>query len=216
MTTLRYADRAKKLKKPPMPQFLIKEADALRRKRKFDGLHIPPTPANWRRPPLSIGSSSKMNNTIETPTPSKRLKVLAESRIENTGHSITFTTPNETPSAIVKTARKKNMLASAVKRNMDSLLKDIEEENGESNNENTLDDCSSPGFGSEISSISPYEIDSNLRKEIATSIKTPSFLHKTLNTTNMNNATLIDISNLSPMIRKITDQVGKEFQQRFR
>jgi hypothetical protein len=207
-----------------VPHSLLNEAQAQGRKRKLANIHMPPTPANWKRAPLSMSSAMKMNNTIETPTPSKRLKILAESRAD-TGHSITFTTPNETPSAFGASTKQKNMIASAVKRNMDKLLQDIEEENVEINPDVTLMADNSPGFGSEISSISPYETNpvATLRKEVSSSIKSPSFLQgvlrsnvNSLNTTNLNNATLIDVSTLSPMIRKITDQVGKQFQQCFR
>ena len=55
--TLRYADCVKKLEKPPMPPHLA-VATPFRRQ-----LLIPPTPATSRK---------RMNNTIETPTPSKR------------------------------------------------------------------------------------------------------------------------------------------------
>ena len=115
--------------KPPVPKYLLKEAQAQGRKRNYAGLHIPPTPAHWKKPLL------KMNNTIETPTPSKRLKTLNSNKVD-TAHSFTFATPNETPSDFHKktipnshSVQKHNMLASAVKRNMDKFLQDIEEEN---------------------------------------------------------------------------------------
>lgn len=239
---MRYADRAKELTKPAVPIYLLEEARAINRKRRFAAANIPPTPANWKRLPLSSGSVMKMNNTIETPTPSKRLKVLAQSRLD-TGHSLTFATPSETPSDFQTassynggSAFKKNLLASAVKRNMDKMLQDIEEENGGFGSsvtnhleDETLQADDSPVFGSEISSISPYARGS---KPIAclsaekhfSSMASPNLTSnalirssvKALNTTNLNNATLIDVSTLSPMIRKITDQVGKQFEKHFR
>ena len=226
VNTLRYANRAKELTKPPVPKYLLKEAQAQNRKRKFAGL-IPPTPAHWKRPIL------KMNNTIETPTPSKRLKMLNGSKID-TAHSFTFATPNETPSEFNKKpivnghSSSKNMLTSAVKRNMDKLLQDIEEETCETNQiDDTLKSATSPPFGSEISCISPYAENSKtvttIRKEVLTNMASPNLRKELLknnavanNTTNVNNVTMIDVTNLSPMIRRITDQVCQQFEQRCR
>ena len=211
-----------------MPKYLLKEAQAQSRKRRFAAVNIPPTPGNWKRPPL------KMNNTIETPTPSKRLKICSTSRLD-TAHSFTFATPNETPSDFHKktipnshSVQKHNMLASAVKRNMDKFLQDIEEENSETNrieDETVL--SASPPFGSEISSISPYTEKSKtvttIRKEVLTNMASPNLRKDLLksnvtahNMTSMNNVTMIDVSNLSPMIRRITDQVCQQFEQRCR
>ena len=88
----------------------------------------------------------------------------------------------------------------------------------------TLQPNASPGFESEVRG-SPYLPECNTaiaqRKKMkdndlnATS-NVPSSNIKSLNTTSLNNATLIDVTNLSPMIRRITDQVGKQFEQRFR
>ena len=238
---MRYADRAKELKKPAVPQYLLKEAHAESRKRKLATAGIPPTPANWKRLQISSGSALKMNNTIETPTPTKRLKVLAGSRAD-TGHSVTFATPNETPS-IFRTATshnrgsalKRDLLTSGIRQKMDPILQNIEEEHGgfisseiSRIEDKTLQADISPAFGSEISSISPYAQGSqpiaSYRAENVSNWESPNLTRnvllksniKTLNTTNLNNATLIDVSTLSPMIRRITDQVGKQFEQRFR
>ena len=227
VNTLRYANRAKELTKPPVPKYLLKEAQAQNRKRKFAGL-IPPTPAHWKRPIL------KMNNTIETPTPSKRLKMLNGSKID-TAHSFTFATPNETPSEFNKKpilnghSSSKNMLTSAVKRNMDKLLQDIEEEGVETNilEEETLKLRTPDTLGSEVSGISPYVESSKtvttIRKEVLTNMASPNLRKEllknnvTLNKpTNPNNVTMIDVTNLSPMIRRITDQVCQQFEQRCR
>ena len=167
-----------------------------------------------------------MNNTIETPTPTKRLKLLAGSRAD-TGHSFTFATPNDTPS-IYQTASshktgsslKRELVSSAIRQNMDQILQDIEEETeGPINSEaspladKTLQaNTSSPAFGSEISSISPYGPSS---QPLCTEALIRSNI-KSLNKTNMNNATFVEISALSPMIRKMTEQVGNQFEQRIR
>ena len=225
---MRYANRAKELTKPPVPKYLLKEAEAQKRKKKYAGLHIPPTPAHWKRPHF------KMNNTIETPTPSKRLKMLNGSRVD-TAHSFTFATPNETPSDFNKkpmntghSVNKNNFLTSAVKRNMDKFLQDIEEETCETNQvDDTLKSGTSPPFGSEISCISPYAENSKtvttIRKEVLTNMASPNLRKELLknnaavnNTTNVNNVTMIDVTNLSPMIRRITDQVCQQFEQRCR
>ena len=234
ISTLRYADRAKELTKPALPQNLLEKS----RKRRLANIYIPETPANWKRPPLSVGSVVKMNNTIETPTPTKRLKVLAGSRVD-TGHSqsLTFATPNETPSVFKSASSNKNIaqrrdfLASAVKRNMDKILQNIEEESSEiisselnCMSDKTLQPNASPGFESEVRG-SPYLPECNTaiaqRKkmkdnDLNSTSNVPSSNIKSLNTTSLNNATLIDVTNLSPMIRRITDQVGKQFEQRFR
>ena len=214
--------------KPPVPKYLLKEAQAQGRKRKYAGLHIPPTPAHWKKPLL------KMNNTIETPTPSKRLKILNSNKID-TAHSFTFATPSETPSDFIKRQKnnglsvdKHNMLTSAVKRNMDKFLQDIEEEsNGTNHMDETLQSGTSPPFSSEVSSISPCTEKSNpvktIRKEILTNMASPNLRKNLLkasatqnNATNLNNVTMIDVTNLSPMIRRITDQVCQQFEQRCR
>ena len=212
-----------------MPKHLLIQAEAQGRKRKFATVHIPPTPANWKRPPL------KMNNTIETPTPSKRHKVLNGSKID-TAHSFTFATPSETPSDFLQksmlsshSVSKNNMLASAVKRNMDKFLQDIEEESSDPNRieDETLQSNSSPPFGSEISSISPYTEKSKtvttIRKEVLTNMASPNLRKDLLksnatshNITSTNNMTMIDMSTLSPMIRRITNQVCQQFEQRCR
>ena len=225
---MRYANRAKELTKPPVPKYLLKEAEAQKRKNKYACVNIPPTPAHWKRPHF------KMNNTIETPTPSKRLKMINGSRVD-TAHSFTFATPNETPSDLNKkpmntghSVNKNNFLATAVKRNMDKLLQDIEEETCDTNQiDDTLKSGTSPPFGSEISCISPYAENSKtvttIRREVLTNMASPNLRKELLknnaaanNTTNVNNVTMIDVTNLSPMIRRITDQVCQQFEQRCR
>ena len=56
MNTLRYANRAKNMQKPPIPKHLLQISTSAK-KRKFANLQIPPTPAKFM----------KMNNTITTP-----------------------------------------------------------------------------------------------------------------------------------------------------
>ena len=47
LNTLRYADRAKQMKKPPVPDHLLKHAQAQAKKRRLANM-IPPTPAAWK------------------------------------------------------------------------------------------------------------------------------------------------------------------------
>ena len=226
------------LKKPPIPEYLLKEAKAEERKRRFASANfkIPPTPANWKRQTLAPGSSIRMNNTIETPTPTKRLKIMAESRLDSC-HSVSFGTPNDTIS-VFQTAQsskcgsilKKGTLTSAIRRKMDPMLQNIEEEHNGTFVDNVVDKTIipndvSPEFGSEISSISPesQSLASIAKdKNITSKWETPSvnFLRSdgkfANNTTTINNTTYIDVAQLSPMVRKITEQIGKQFEQRFR
>lgn len=61
LNTLRYANRAKNMQKPPIPSHLLQFASA--KKRKFAS-RIPPTPAKY----------IKLNNTLGPSTPSAALK----------------------------------------------------------------------------------------------------------------------------------------------
>merc|ERR1719385_256354 len=86
LNTLRYADRAKQMKKPAVPPHLLKHAQAQAKKRRLAQM-IPPTPAAWKRP--------KLNSTIETPTPTKRNKPRPENRLNSTTPvQPTFVTPD--------------------------------------------------------------------------------------------------------------------------
>ena len=58
MNTLRYADRAKGMQKPPIPKHLLQISNSAK-KRKFASLSIPPTP----------GKYLKLNKTVEPLTP---------------------------------------------------------------------------------------------------------------------------------------------------
>ena len=203
LNTLRYADRAKELTKPAVPQHLLKE-DQASQKRKIDVSNIPPTPAIWKRPFLASGGL-KMNHTIETPTPSKRLAVLSKSRAD-TCQSVSFVTPSETPSEF-NSRQKRNILAASVKRNMDRLLQDIEEDTS-----SALVDANNMNDRTLQPENSPTRLDNSFTPHIATHQSTSTLPR--IDTTSINNATIIDASNLSPMIRKITEQVGKKFEQR--
>lgn len=59
LNTLRYANRAKNMQRPPIPKHLLQFSA---KKRKFASLSIPPTPAKF----------AKMNSTIGTPISTKK------------------------------------------------------------------------------------------------------------------------------------------------
>ena len=61
LNTLRYADRAKNMRKPPIPQHLLQFSA---KKRKFSHLNLPKTP----------GKFLKLNNTLGPATPSLPMK----------------------------------------------------------------------------------------------------------------------------------------------
>lgn len=67
VNTLRYADCVKRLEKPTMPAHLTKVATSYKKLQM-----LPPTPASTRK-------RGMMNNTIETPTPTKRRAMMAMS-----------------------------------------------------------------------------------------------------------------------------------------
>ena len=61
LNTLRYADRAKNMRKPPIPQHLLQFSA---KKRKFSHLNLPKTP----------GKFLKLNNTLGPATPISAVK----------------------------------------------------------------------------------------------------------------------------------------------
>jgi len=99
MNTLRYANRAKNMQKPPIPKHLLQFSSA--KKRKFATLTIPPTPAKFMKmnntitgaiTPFKSHSKSvhitpKMNATVASCTPSmKKIPSFSES-LENISES---------------------------------------------------------------------------------------------------------------------------------
>merc|ERR1719394_1218346 len=75
MNTLRYADRAKCMQKPPVPKHLLQISNSAK-KRKFASLSIPPTP----------GKYLKLNKTVEPLTPiSSMKKTITPSSFGNAG-----------------------------------------------------------------------------------------------------------------------------------
>merc|ERR1719300_236163 len=116
LNTLRYADRAKQMKKPPVPEHLLKHAQAQAKKRRLANM-IPPTPAAWKRP--------KLNSTIETPTPTKRRRPLAA---EGAANRLNNTTPVRMPTSFATPTNERSFQGvGTARRNLDSFVSDDDE-----------------------------------------------------------------------------------------
>jgi len=207
LNTLRYADRAKQMKKPAVPPHLLKHAQAQAKKRRLAQM-IPPTPAHFKRP--------KLNSTIETPTPTKRKKPRTDNRLNST---TPVRSTHRTPGSGERFARTPG---SGVVRNMDNILRDMDENIPEDTSVSfSAGQTTSSGGGklghnlgsaggscSDISSIGGAD---NLAGGRATSsvVSGPSYnpVNNTMSTT------LMDASMLSPMFRKFTEQITEKITE---
>ena len=86
MNTLRYADRAKSMQKPPVPKHLLQISNSAK-KRKFASLMIPPTP----------GKILKLNKTVEPLTLSSSKRVNTPSRMNATVGAFSSTAMKKVP-----------------------------------------------------------------------------------------------------------------------
>jgi len=86
MNTLRYADRAKSMQKPPVPKHLLQISNSAK-KRKFASLSIPPTP----------GKILKLNKTVEPLTLSSSKRVNTPSRMNATVGAFSSTAMKKVP-----------------------------------------------------------------------------------------------------------------------
>jgi len=219
LNTLRYADRAKRMRKPPVPPHLLKHAQAQAKKRRLAQM-IPPTPSNWKP-----RSGAAMNSTIETPTPTKRRRPLTDNhqRLNSTAPTNGFATPT----AATFVGGGAGGRGGSVIKNMDSLMQEIDEE------EATRDQgrVGMDNFGGSCSDLSAIHggvggggaMSSSAGKSVATSSVISGTSGTSGNGTSGGlgaavshmNSTVMDASMLSPMVRKITDKLEERLFSRF-